>query len=60
MPDAAKGFLIVLLVTLMSIGDAILLNYLAGMLVEHQWAALAGGIFGLLYGLEAGILLIYT
>jgi hypothetical protein len=60
MPDALKGFLIVVLVTLMSIGDAVLINYLTSEPLEYGWAALVGAIFGLLYGLEAGILLIYN
>jgi hypothetical protein len=59
MSDVLKGFLIVLLVTALAVVAAVLLNLAAGGVVKLQWAALAGGAFGLLYGLEAGILVIY-
>src|SRR5688572_30260132 len=59
MSDIVKGILIVLVVTLLGTGAAIMLNLAAGGPVSLPVAALLGGIFGLLYGLEAGILLIY-
>ena len=59
MSDIVKGILIVVVVTLLGTGAALLLNLAAGGLVSWPVAALVGGIFGLLYGLEAGILLIY-
>jgi hypothetical protein len=59
MPDWPKGILIVLLSTAFAIGDALLLNAVAGNPLSLPEASLVGGIFGLLYGLEAGILLSY-
>ena len=59
MSDIVKGFLIVLLVTVLGIVTTILLNLVGGGLVSLPIAVLLGAIFGLLYGLEAGILVIY-
>src|SRR5947209_8001233 len=64
MPDGLKGFLTGLFIFLLGIADALLINFTVDKLTGHplmvyQWAALTGAIFGLLYGLEAGILLIY-
>jgi hypothetical protein len=59
MSDVVKGFLIVLVVILLSTLAAILLNFAAGGLVSFLVAVLIGAIFGLAYGLEAGILVIY-
>ncbi len=59
MSDIGKGFLIVLLVTVLGIVTTILLNLAGGGLVSFFIAVLLGAIFGLLYGLEAGILVIY-
>ena len=59
MSDLLKGFLIVLLVTVLGIVTTILLNLAGGGLVSFPIAVLLGAIFGLLYGLEAGILVIY-
>jgi len=59
MPDIAKGILIVLLAIAFAVADALLINFACGHPLTMPEAALAGGVFGLLYGLEAGILLIY-
>ena len=59
MSDVVKGFLIVLLVTVLSTVVFVLLNLATGGPVDWLVAILIGAIFGLLYGLEAGILVIY-
>ena len=60
MSDIAKGFLIVLVVIVLASGAAVLLNLAAGGLVSWPVAILIGSLFGLAYGLEAGILLSYN
>jgi hypothetical protein len=58
MSDVVKGFLIVLVTTVVCIGISLLIFSATGDM-DILWVILVGGIFGLLYGLEAGILLIY-
>ena len=60
MSDIVKGFLTVLVLTILATVVALLLNLAAGGLVSWPVAILIGAIFGLLYGLEAGILLCYN
>jgi hypothetical protein len=59
MPDVVKGFLIVVVSTLLGVGLGIILALATGEAIELEAGALIGGIFGLLYGLEAGILVSY-
>jgi len=60
MPGWVKGFLIILF----SIGFAALTLFLVslalGGLAPTMWMVIGGAIFGLLYGLQAGILVIYN
>ncbi len=58
MSDMVKGFLIVLVTTVVCIGSSLLI-FSATWDMDILWVILVGGIFGLFYGLEAGILLIY-
>ena len=60
MSDIVKGFLTVLVLTVLATVAALLLNLAAGGLVSWPVAILIGAIFGLAYGLEAGILLSYN
>jgi hypothetical protein len=60
MSDVVKGFLTVLVVIVLATAAALLLNLAAGGLVSWPVAILIGAIFGLAYGLEAGILLSYN
>lgn len=59
MPDIVKGFLILLVTTVVSIGISLLILSASGVL-DIKRAIIIGGIFGFLYGIEAGILLIYN
>jgi hypothetical protein len=54
-----KGLLTVLLSIVFSVCTIVLVNLLFGGMVVAYWAVIGGGAFGLLYGLQAGIMLIY-
>ena len=58
MPDILKGFLIGLIIPLICVGISYLIFKLTGVM-DLRWFIIVGGSFGILYGLESGILLIY-
>jgi hypothetical protein len=60
MASWVKGLLTVLICSLLAPGFLALLNLIFGAPVDYWVALLVGGIFGLTYGLEAGILTIYA
>lgn len=59
MPESLKGILIALVSVILAIVMAVLLNYIFDEPFEVGGAVTLGGIFGALYGLEAGLLLSY-
>src|SRR5215831_4437190 len=59
MSDALKGFVTVLVTIVLGIVGAVALDLAAGQPIPLVTALAAGALFGLLYGLETGILLSY-
>ena len=59
MSDLIKGLLTVLVAAVLALTTIVLSNFLLGNFVPAYWAALGAALFGLGYGLQAGILGIY-
>ena len=60
MSNWLKGLLTIILSILLSVLTILLVTLTAGWPVPAYWAAIGGAGFGLVYGLESGILLIYN
>ncbi len=59
MSELVKGLLTVVVSTALMLGMFVLLSIISGYIIPLGWAALIGALFGLGYGLEAGIVGIY-
>lgn len=60
MSDLTKGLLTVLVAVVLASTAVVLVNFLLGTHIPAYWAALGSAVFGLGYGLQAGILGIYN
>ena len=59
MSDLTKGLLTVLVAAALASATVVFVNFLIGTLIPAYWAALGSALFGLCYGLQAGIYGIY-